>query len=139
MSLSPTPHDSVYRQAERALRKPSSTIWLRSVCVRTTKFDEALQFYDQTLGLTLGRLDAHPLTGQARAQMLDAEGNTVFQLVESDDPTARGVHELAFGMPRRTVLLLRSRLDLQNIPYTDAGSAVYLQDVDGTTLCIEAL
>ncbi len=71
--------------------------------------------------------------------MLDAEGNTVFQLVESDDASARGVHELAFGMPRRTVLLLRSRLELQNVPYTDAGSAVYLHDVDGTMLCIESL
>lgn len=138
MSLSPTPLDSVYQQAERALRKPSSAVWLRSVSIRTARFDEALHFYERTLGLTLGRVDVHPLTGRARARMLDAEGHTVLQIVEGEGATP-AVHELAFEMPRRTVLLLRSRLDLQNVPYTDAGSAVYLHDVDGTTVCVEAL
>ena len=131
--------DSAYRQAERALRKPSSAIWLRSVCVRTTRFDEALDFYVTALGLTLGGLGVHPLTAQPRAQMLDAEGHQVFELVESDDDSARGVHELAFGMPRRTVTLLRARLDLQGIRYTETPSAIYLRDVDGTLLRIEAL
>lgn len=131
--------DSAYRQAERALRKPSSAIWLRSVCVRTTRFDEALDFYVTALGLTLGGLGVHPLTAQPRAQMLDAEGHQVFELVESDDDSARGVHELAFGMPRRTVTLLRARLDLQGIEYTETPAAIYLRDVDGTLLRIEAL
>ena len=139
MDLSTAPLDSAYRQAERALRKPSSAIWLRSVCVRTTRFDEALDFYVTALGLTLGGLGVHPITAQPRAQLLDAEGNRVFELVESEDPTARGVHELAFGMPRRTVTLLRSRLDLQGIAFTDTPSAIYLHDVDGTLLRIDAL
>ncbi len=131
--------DSAYRQAERALRKPSSAVWLRSVCVRTTRFDEALDFYVTALGLTLGSLGVHPLTMQPRAQLLDAEGHQVFELVETDDTESRGVHELAFGMPRRVFVLLRSRLDLQDIEYTDGGNALYLRDVDGTLLRIEAL
>ena len=139
MDLSPRALDSAYRQAERALRKPSSTVWLRSVCVRTTRFDDALDFYVTALGLTLGGLGVHPLTAQPRAQLLDAEGNRVFELVESDDDSARGVHELAFGMPRRTVTLLRARLDLQGVAYREAAGALYLRDVDGTLLRIEAL
>ena len=139
MNLTATSLDSAYRQAERTLRKPSSAIWLRSVCVRTARFDEALDFYVTALGLTLGGLGVHPLTAQPRAQLLDAEGNQVFELVESADDTARGVHELAFGMPRRTVTLLRARLDLLGIAYTPTGDALYLRDVDGTLLRIEAL
>ena len=139
MDLSTVAADSAYRQAERALRKPSSAVWLRSVCVRTTRFDRALDFYVTALGLTLGGLGVHPLTAQPRAQLLDAEGHQVFELVESDDDHARGVHELAFGMPRRVVALLRARLDLQGVPYQEAGAGLYLRDVDGTLLRIEAL
>ena len=138
MPFSPSPLNSAFRQAERALRKPSSAVWLRSVCVRTTRFDDALQFYVETLGLTLGGLGVHPLTAQARAQLLDAEGNRVFELVDSDEE-ARGVHELAFGMPRRTVTLLRARLAARGVEYTDAGDTIYVEDVDGTLLRIEAL
>ena len=137
MSLSPAALDSAYRQAERALRKPSSAIWLRAVSLRTARFDEALDFYTQALGLTLGDVGADPLTARVRAQMLDAEGRPVLQLVEADE--AGGVGELAFGMPRRTVALLRSRLDLQGVRYTDAGGALYVADPDGTTLRVEAL
>lgn len=140
MSLTHASLDSAYRQAERTLRKPSSAIWLRSVCVRTTRFDEALDFYVTALGLTLGSLGVHPLTAQPRARLLDAEGHHVFELVESAGDGGRGVHELAFGMPRRTVTLLRSRLDLQGIDYTDTGSgSLMLRDVDGTLLRIESL
>lgn len=139
MSVSAAALDTAYRQAERALRKPSSAVWLRGVCVRTTRFDEALAFYVNTLGLTLGDVGVHPLTTQARAQLLDAEGNRVFELVDSTDDSARGVHELAFAMPRRTVTLLRSRLDLQNVDYTDVCGSIYFRDVDGTLLHIEAL
>lgn len=139
MDFSPAALDSAYRQAERALRKPSSAVWLRSVCVRTTRFDEALDFYVTALGLTLGDLGVHPITAQPRAKLLDAEGHEVFELVESDDAHARGVHELAFGMPRRVFSLLRSRLDLQGREYTEAAGALYLRDVDGTLLRIEAL
>ena len=139
MSLSSVSLDSAYRQAERTLRKPSTAVWLRSVCVRTARFDEALDFYVNALGLTLGGLGVHPLTAQPRAQLLDAEGNGVFELVESDDPQARGVHELAFGMPRRVVTLLRARLDLHGVEYRDTGAGLALRDVDGTLVRIEAL
>ena len=137
--VSPSPNESPYRQAERALRKPSSTVWLQSVCVRTTRFDEALDFYVRTLGLTLDGVGVHPLTAAARAKMLDAEGNQVFELVESTGDAVRGVHELAFGMPRRTWHLLRARLSMQSVDYTEAGDSLWLEDVDGTTLRIQAL
>jgi catechol 2,3-dioxygenase-like lactoylglutathione lyase family enzyme len=139
MSLSTAALDSAYRQAERTLRKPSSAIWLQSVCVRTARFDEALEFYVNVLGLTLGGLGVHPLTAQPRARMLDAEGHQVFELVEAPEDTGRGIHELAFGMPRRTVTLLRSRLDLQGVEYKEAGGALFLRDVDETLLRIETL
>lgn len=139
MSLSPTLLDSPYRQAERALRKPSSAVWLRSVSVRTARFDEALEFYVTTLGLTLGSIGVHPLTAQPRAKLLDAEGNEVFELVEAEGQAVQGVHELAFAMPRRTVMLLRARLGVQGVPYQEAGGALFLRDVDETLLRIEAL
>ena len=138
MSLSPTPLDSAFRQAERALRKPSTAVWLRGVSVGTARFDESLAFYVQALGLTLGGVDVHPLTARARAHLLDAEGRRVLDLVEADDG-ARGPSEIAFGVPRRVFALLRSRLDLQGADYADAGGALYVEDPDGTTLRVEAL
>ena len=139
MPLSPHPSESPLRQAERALRKPSSTVWLQSVCVRTTRFDEALDFYVRTLGLTLEGVSVHPMTAAPRARMLDAEGNQAFELVEAKGDAVRGVHELAFGMPKRTWQLLRVRLAMQGVEYTEAGQSLWLEDVDGTTLRIEAL
>ena len=126
-------------QAERALRKPSSTVWLQGVCIRTTRFDDALDFYARLLGLTLDGVSVHPLTSALRAKMLDAEGHQVLELVEATGAAARGVHELSFGMPRRTWHLLRARLSGQGVPYTEAGACLWLEDVDGTTLRIEAL
>lgn len=135
----PTPSlDSAYRQAERTLRKPSSAVWLRSVCVHTARFDQALDFYVTALGLTLGGLDVHPLTSQPRAYLLDAEGRAVLELVESGD-SAPGAHELAFGMPRRVMTLLRARLDFHDIEYREIGAGLALRDVDGTLIRIESL
>ncbi len=139
MDPTPVSLDSAYRQAERTLRKPCSAVWLRSVCVRTARFDQALDFYVSTLGLTLGGLEVHPITAQPRARLLDAEGRPVFDLVESEDAEAGGVHELLFGMPRRTVTLLRARLDLGGVDYQEAGGTLTLRDVDGARLRIEAL
>lgn len=131
--------DSAYRQAERALRKPSTAVWLRGVCIRTSRFDQALDFYVNALGLTLGVVGVHPLTAQPRAQLLDAEGNQVFELVESEGEDARGVHELTFAMPRRITVLLRSRLDVQGIEYRESSGTLSLRDVDGTRLRIESM
>ena len=139
MTTAAPPLDSALRQAERTLRKPSSAVWLRGVCVRTARFDQALDFYVNALGLTLGGLSAHPLTAQARAQLLDAEGRQVLDLVESDEAQAPGVHELAFAVPRRVLTLLRARLDLQGVAYEPAGAGLSLRDVDGTVLRVEAL
>lgn len=139
MSAPAAAHDAAYRHAERAFRKPSSAVWLRSVCVRTARFEEALQFYVNALGLTLGDVVVHPTTTVARATLLDAEGREVLTLVESDDASARGTHTLTFGMPKRTVMLLRSRLDLQDVDYACVGATLQVHDVDGTLLQIEGL
>ena len=138
MSLSPAPLDSAFRQAERALRKPSTAVWLRGVTVGTARFDDALAFYVQTLGLTLGGVDVHPLTARAEAHLLDAEGRRVLALVEASG-ARRGPEQIAFGVPRRVFALLRSRLDLQDVDYADVGDALYVEDLDGTTLRVEAL
>ena len=131
--------DSPRHVAERALRKPSSAVWLQSVRVRTRRFDEALAFYGSLLGLSLGAVRVHPVSAALSAHMTDAEGHSVLELVESDADAAPGGHELAFGMPRRTWHLLRARLDTQKWPYEAAGDCLYLEDADGTTLRIESL
>ena len=131
--------DSPLRQAERALRKPSSAVWLRSVGVRTARFSGALDFYVSTLGLTLGGLEAHPLTGAPRARLLDAEGQPILDLIDADGEAPAPMHEIALGMPRRTWTLLRARLNLRDVPATAAGDQLYLQDVDGNGLRVDAL
>ncbi|MEM1055878.1 MAG: VOC family protein [Bacteroidota bacterium] len=134
--------DSPLRAAERALRKPSSAVWLQSVRVRTTRFDEALAFYGSLLGLSLRTVRVHPVSAQLSAQMTDAEGHDVLEIVEQAaeaDAPGKGGHELAFGMPRRTWHLLRARLDTKKWPYEEAGDCLYLSDADGMSLRIESL
>lgn len=137
MPFYPAPHDSPARQAENALRRPSSAIWLRRVSVRTARFDEALQFYVATLGFTLGPVRVHPTSGQLRARLLDAEGRDVLELAETDAPAPPA--DLAFAMPRRTITLLRSRLDLAGVAYADHGGTLEFADVDGSQIRVEAL
>ncbi|OZC03130.1 hypothetical protein [Rubricoccus marinus] len=131
--------DSPLRAAERTLRKPSTAVWLQSVRVRTNRFDESLAFYGSLLGLSLRTVRVHPVSSELSAQMTDAEGNDVLELVETEAEQASGGHELAFGMPRRTWHLLRARLDTQKWPYETAGDCLYLSDADGTSLRIESL
>ena len=107
--------------------------------MRTAHFSEALDFYVTTLGLTLGSLEAHPLTGSPRARLLDAEGQAILDLIEADGEALAPMHELALGMPRRTWTLLRARLNLRDVPYTAAGDQLYLTDLDGNGLRIDAL
>ena len=131
--------DSPLRAAERTLLKPSTAVWLQSVRVRTSRFDEALEFYGSVLGLSLRTVRVHPVSSQLSAQMTDAEGNDVLELVEMDNAESARGHELAFGMPRRTWHLLRARLDTRKWPYETAGDCLYLADADGTALRIESL
>lgn len=134
--------DSPLRAAERALRKPSTAVWLQSVRVRTTRFDESLEFYGSLLGLSLRTVRVHPVSAQLSAQMTDAEGHDVLEIVENApeaEAPGLGGHELAFGMPRRTWHLLRARLDTKKWPYEEAGNCLYLSDADGTALRIESL
>ena len=131
--------DSPMRQAEHTLRRPSTAVWLRRVTVQTARFDEALAFYVNGLGLTLGGVDVHPASSATRARLLDGEGAPVLDLVDAPEGTAGTAGELAFGMPRRTTLLLRARLDGLGIAYTTAGDTLLVSDVDGTPLRIEAL
>ncbi len=138
MPLSALSLDSPLRQAEQTLRRPSAAVWLRRVTVHTAQFDASLAFYVNGLGLTLGRVDVHPVSGAARARLLDGEGAPVLDLMDAPEaPGAAG--ELSFGMPRRTLLLLRARLDGLRHPYRAAADAIYVADPDGTALRIEPM
>ena len=127
------------RQAERAFRRPSSAVWLRAVSLRTSRFDDALAFYVTALGLTLGAVEVHPLTARASARLLDAEGHDVFELVDDETAGAPGHHELAFAMPRRTVTLLRARLEGLGVACAEMGTGLSFCDPDGSRIRVEAL
>ena len=140
----PHPHAplSALELAERAFRRPSSTIWLHRVRVGTRRFDEALQFYVGTLGLTLRAVDMDPVRPSCfRAVLTDAEARDVLELVEMEGEAAAGVGvgELAFGLPRRAWLALRVRLATQGRDYLVAGDALTFADADGLALGVEAL
>ena len=139
MPFSPTLGTSPRRAAERALRKPSSTVWLRGVRVRTQHFDEALRFYGSLLGLAVGGVHVHPVSARMSACMNDADGNTVLEVVETREATQAGTNELSFVMPRRTWQLLRVRLDTQLWPYETVGDMLVVRDVDGHVLRIESM
>ncbi len=127
---------------ERALKNPSSTIWLGHVCVTTTRFEEALGFYAGTLGLSMRTVERHPVHfDRLRAVMIDAEGRDVLELVEAADGVehAASVHQLGFRLPRRSWHVLRSRLDTQGYPYKEIDGHLLLNDCDGVELRVESL
>ena len=140
MTFSPAlPVTTPHAAAERTLRKPSSAVWLRGVRVRTARFDDALAFYGTLLGLTLGGVRVHPVSSALSAQMTDAEGHPILEIVEAADAATGAGPELAFGMPRRTWQLLRARLDTQMWPYEATDDCLYVADADGTALRIESM
>jgi glyoxylase I family protein len=133
---------SALELAERALRRPSSTIWLHRVRVGTRRFDEALQFYVGTLGLTLRTVELDPARpAHLRAILTDAEARDVLELVEAAPGAgvASGLSELAFCLPRRAWQALRVRLETQGHPYAVSGTALTFADADGLPLRVEAL
>ncbi len=136
-----TPH----RVLERALRNPSSTIWLGHVCVTTTRFEEALGFYSGMLGLSLRTVERHPLYfDRLRAVLIDAEGQDVIEIVEAHDamkPETNDpvVNRIGFRLPLRSWQALRSRLDAHDVPYEQADGSLSLSDPDGILLRIEPL
>ncbi|HYE95944.1 MAG TPA: VOC family protein [Rubricoccaceae bacterium] len=130
--------------AERALRKPSSTIWLHHVCVVTRHFDAALAFYVGTLGLTLRTVEAHPVfPSRLRARLVDAEGRDVLELLEAGTDAApdapHRVDQLGFCLPLRSWQVLRARLDAQEVPYQLTAGCLFLEDADGIRLRVEPL
>jgi catechol-2,3-dioxygenase len=131
--------------AERALRKPSSVIWLGGVCVTTTRFEEALGFYSGTLGLSLRTVGHHPRhPDRLRAVLIDAEGRDVMELVEAPreaEPSSERpiVDGLGFRLPRRSWQALRARLETADVPYEQAHGALSLRDPDGIGLRVEPL
>ena len=139
MPFSPTLLDSPLRQAERALRRPSSAVWLRAVRVRTPRFEESLAFYVTALGLTLGAVDVHPVRAEASARLLDAEGRTVLEIVDDPNAAAESQHEVSFAMPRRTLTLLRARLAGLGVACDESGGALSFRDPDGGRLRVEAM
>jgi hypothetical protein len=140
-SLSQT-RPSALELAERAIRRPSSTIWLHRVRVVTRRFDDALGFYVGTLGLTLRAVDLDPARpAYVRAILIDAEGRDVIELVEADEAGVADsrLGELTFCLPRRSWQALRARLETQGSTYQLAGSALLFSDADGLPLRVEAL
>lgn len=139
-----TSPDTPRRILERALKNPSSTIWLGHVCVTTARFEEALGFYSGLLGLSLRTVERHPLHfDRLRAVLIDAEGQDVIELVEHP-PTSGivpqpGLNQLGFRLPRRSWLALRSRLDAHDVPYDLTADALSLDDPDGIRLRVEPL
>jgi glyoxylase I family protein len=133
---------SALELAERAIRRPSSTIWLHRVRVATQCFDDALQFYVGTLGLTLRTVELDPARpANLRALLTDAEARDVIELVELDAEGANQtrVSELAFCLPRRSWQALRARLENQGYKYALTGGALAFSDADGLPLRVEAL
>ena len=127
---------------ERAIKKPSSTIWLGHVCVTTPRFEDALGFYAGTLGLSMRTVERHPVHfDRLRAVMIDAEGRDVLELVEADGESeqATSVSQLGFRLPRRSWHVLRARLDAQNVSYAESHGVLAFQDCDGIELRVEAL
>ena len=127
---------------ERALKTPSSTIWLGHVCVTTTRFEEALGFYAGTLGLSMRTVERHPVHfDRLRAVMIDAEGRDVLELVEAGEAqtATASVHQLGFRLPRRAWHVLRARLEAQGHAYDEIDGLLVLQDCDGVELRVEAL
>lgn len=127
---------------ERALKNPSSTIWLGHVCVTTTRFEEALGFYAGTLGLSMRTVERHPVHfDRLRAVLIDAEGRDVLELVESGEAqtSTASVHQLGFRLPRRSWHVLRARLEAQGHAYEEIDGHLVLRDCDGVELRVEAL
>ncbi|MDX1440715.1 MAG: hypothetical protein R3284_12520 [Rubricoccaceae bacterium] len=128
--------------AERALRRPSSTIWLNHVSVQTKQFEEALSFYVSTLGLTLRVVEMDPSNpSRLHAVFVDAENRDILELVETDQSSeiSKRIGQLSFSLPRRAWLLMRARLDAQDYPYHLVGDVIKIHDVDGIQLHITPL
>ena len=135
------PPTSPRRIVERALKKPSSTIWLGPVSIPTSRFEDALAFYVGSLGLTLRTVEPHPrFPDRLRAVLLDAEGQDALELFETPSDTATpAYHQLGFRLPLRSWQVLRARLDAQDVPYEILGDVLHLEDRDGIALRVEPL
>ncbi|MEM8557862.1 MAG: VOC family protein [Bacteroidota bacterium] len=128
--------------AERAYRKPSTTVWLGSIALCTDRFEEALAFYVGTLGLHLRAIAPHTQDSTfMQAFLVDADGQDVLELIEVPPMPlgARSVTQLGFRLPMRTWHLLRVRLLSQDYPYTEVGDALFLEDPDGVMVKMEAM
>ncbi|MEO1477037.1 MAG: VOC family protein [Bacteroidota bacterium] len=128
--------------AERAFRKPSTTVWLGSIALCTDCFDEAIAFYVGTLGFHLRSMAPHTADSTfMQAFLVDADGQDVLELIEVPPMPlgARSVTQLGFRLPQRTWQLLRVRLLAQEYPFTEVGDAVFLEDPNGVMLKMESM
>ncbi|MDX1419802.1 MAG: VOC family protein [Rubricoccaceae bacterium] len=129
--------------AERALRRPSSALWLNHVSVTTRRFDESLAFYVSTLGLSLRTVELDPASPtRLCAVLVDAEDRDVLEIVQADDEAeapGTNVGRLAFSLPRRAWLLLRVRLEAQDYPYRLTNECIFVEDADGLLLRVSPL
>lgn len=123
---------------DRAIKKPSSTVWLGSIRVVTPRFEDALSFYSGTLGLSLRTVERHPLHfDRLRAVLIDAEGHDMIELVETPGASGQAdssVNQLSFRLPKRSWHALRARLNTQDVGYTERHDTLILHDPDGLRL-----
>lgn len=122
----------------RALKNPSSTVWLGPIRVITPRFEDALGFYSGTLGLSLRTVERHPIYfDRLRAVLIDAEGHDMIELVETPGAATRtneSVNQLSFRLPKRSWHALRARLNTQSVGYTQRDETLILHDPDGLRL-----
>lgn len=131
--------DAIRARIERLLHRPSSTVWLHRVRIKTDRFDESLDFYANLLGLSLGEITADPKTRRARVRLLDATGDVIVEIEETvSDEVTTGLR-IAFSMPRRVWYLFRSRLETRHYNYENIGDTIYLKDANGTPVQVTAL
>lgn len=131
--------DAIRARIERLLHRPSTTVWLHRVSIRTDRFDESLIFYTNLLGLSLDEVTIDPETGYPRAHLLDATGNEILQIEETVANEATSSLKIAFSMPTRVWYLFRSRLESRGYNYEDVGGILYLRDTIGTPIQVKAL
>ncbi|CAN5595463.1 hypothetical protein BH23BAC4_BH23BAC4_11010 [soil metagenome] len=128
--------------AERALRNPTSTIWLDGICLATGRFEESLAFYVGTLGLALRTIESDPARpGQLRALLIDAEGRDVLEICEDTpgDAGRRSLARISFSLPQRSWHALRTRLSARQVPHEERGGRLMIVDADGTQVQITSL
>ena len=122
----------------------AQTIRLDHASIMTTRFDPAVQFYVEILGLRLRTIEDDPIRkGRKRAMLMDDQQRDVVELIEMPElahptiPGRGGLHHLGFRLPLRAWHALRARLDVAGYPYQEVEGRLFVRDADGVVLELE--